>query len=467
MKPIKPIYWHQGLFLQPQHFQHQELYIKSDFNHLNSSLTPFPWGGIEYDINRDSLKNNIVEFNYAKFIFQDGTIVSFPENSILPPRAIDPMMVEQSKPVRVFVALKKLSISQNNVFLNDEKQDSLNLQNQSSRFIAETDSDDVKDLYSDTPEIKMGRMNYLIKIFFDYELENIHDYSYFPVALIEREGEETYYASDFIPPIVHVAGSIKLKKMNENITRQLYSRCSQLEEYKNPSSSSRPYFSNEYALYLFALMTLNRYLPLLDSYMKFDNLHPFSLYTIITQLIGELSSFSPRINVFGETKNKNRLLPQYDHENIYYCFFEAGKLISELLDSIIIGPEHIIPLEREESFFSCDIPARAFNPENNFYLIIKTSEDKKNILTSIKNITKLSSLNNIKILVERALPGVPMVHEQNPPPGLPVRQDSNFFKIDIFSPIFEYIKKEKTACFYFEGAPDDISCEIIVLKGER
>jgi len=29
MKPAKPVLWHQGLFLQPQHFQQFDLYVQS------------------------------------------------------------------------------------------------------------------------------------------------------------------------------------------------------------------------------------------------------------------------------------------------------------------------------------------------------------------------------------------------------------------------------------------------------
>ncbi|MGM0417336.1 MAG: type VI secretion system baseplate subunit TssK [Thermodesulfobacteriota bacterium] len=461
MNSSKPIYWHQGLFLQPQHFQQQELFLKSDFNFINRRMTPFYWGTFNLELNHESLKNNIIEITKGKFIFQDDTIAEFPENSVVPPRAFDPMEIEQDRQYKIFIGLKKISNSEKNT-LKTESTDGLN--EKSLRYITGFKSDETPDLYSDGPEAETEKMSYLLKIFFEDELESLHNYSYFPVAVIEKDGDSIRYADNYEPPYINISGPKKIYTQILNLKENIISRCRQLEEYKNTGGSGKVAVKTEYLSYILALRTLNRYLPLLDSYLKFKNLHPWSMYLLLTQIAGELSTFSSRINSLGETKSGVSLIPQYNHENIAYCFTQIIKLNQELLDEIIIGPEHIIFLEKNDAMFEGEIPAEAFDRRNSFYLAVKTAENESDLLNEITEISKLASKNRINTLIERSLPGAKLSTEEILPPGLPKKSDCFYFRINTSDSIFENIKKEKSIVFYYEGAPEDAVCEIIVVR---
>jgi predicted component of type VI protein secretion system len=39
MKPLQPIFWHQGLFLQPQHFQQYDLFNAASADALYRELS--------------------------------------------------------------------------------------------------------------------------------------------------------------------------------------------------------------------------------------------------------------------------------------------------------------------------------------------------------------------------------------------------------------------------------------------
>ena len=88
MKPQKPLFWHQGLFLEPQHFQHQDQYMKSLLSPLEG-LQPYFWGVNRLEIREDALNNRSLEITAGEFLFPDGTSLIFPGNAIVPPRSFE------------------------------------------------------------------------------------------------------------------------------------------------------------------------------------------------------------------------------------------------------------------------------------------------------------------------------------------------------------------------------------------
>jgi type VI secretion system protein ImpJ len=44
MEPLHPIFWGQGMFLQPQHFQQQDRYHEARVCRSLHWLAPFAWG---------------------------------------------------------------------------------------------------------------------------------------------------------------------------------------------------------------------------------------------------------------------------------------------------------------------------------------------------------------------------------------------------------------------------------------
>lgn len=115
-----------------------------------------------------------------------------------------------------------------------------------------------------------------------------------------------------------------------------------------------------------------------------DKISPRDAYVLMSQLIGELSCFTERINGLSETEKGMRLLPKFNHEDPYSCFFEANRLIWELLNEIIIGPEYIIQLRKEEIGWVAELPPESLDRRNNFYLIMNTEEDITYLLEAAK-----------------------------------------------------------------------------------
>ena len=246
----------------------------------------------------------------------------------------------------------------------------------------------------------------MLKIFWETEREQLGDYVLIPIAQLERMGEEIRLSEHFVPPCLTISSSEPLFNLIKEIRDQIAARSHQLEEYKSQRGIQTAEFGARDMVYLLALRSLNRYVPTFFHFTEAQQVHPWMVYGALRQLIGELSSFSERINVMGESEDGNRLLPNYDHRNLWECFSAAQVLVSQLLDEITAGPEYVIRLIYDGTYYAASLKPAIFEGRNRFYLVLKTEEDPKFVLKSIETMAKLSSREHLPILIARALPGL-------------------------------------------------------------
>jgi type VI secretion system protein ImpJ len=216
-------------------------------------------------------------------------------------------------------------------------------------------------------------------------------------------------------------------------------------------------------VYLLALRSLNRYVPALYHVIEGGQVHPWPVYGALRQLIGELSSFSEGVSVLGESPDGTRLLPPYDHLNLYRCFLAAQGLVSQLLDEITAGPEHVMRLLYDGTYYASELAPAVFEGKNRFYLVLRTEEDPKEVLETIETAAKLGSRENLPLLIARALPGVGLEHLPVPPQELPRRANSLYFSVDHHGEQWAGVEKGRNLAFYWDDAPEDLEAELMVV----
>jgi type VI secretion system protein ImpJ len=179
-------------------------------------------------------------------------------------------------------------------------------------------------------------------------------------------------------------------------------------------------------------------------------------------LIGELSSFSERISALGEAEDRTRLLPFYDHGNLWTCFSSAQALVTQLLDEITAGPEYIVQLMNDGTYYAAELKPSLFEGRNRYYLVFRTNEDAKMVIQSIRSVAKLSSREYVPILIARSLPGIGLEHLAVPPQELPRRAHSLYFAIDFNNDQWAQVEKNHNIALYWDNAPDDLKVELMV-----
>jgi len=456
----RSIFWHQGLFLQPHHFQQHDLYIQDLHKPFRKFLTPFFWGIAGMEASRGALENLSFDVLKGEFVFQDGTYVVFPGNAVLAKRSFKNTWVEEDKRFTVYLGLKKLDEAGSNV---TELASLDKISEVSTRYVTLAEPEQIDDLYENGPPGQVKKLHLVLKLFWESEKEMVGDYLLLPLAQLERDGEVIRFAPGFAPPAITIQSSDVLIQIVKNIRDQIGSRSRQLNEYKAQRGIHTSDFGARDMVFMLALRSLNRYVPLLFHLTEPACTHPWLAFGLLRQLIGELSSFSSTVNVLGELDDGQALLGAYNHDDLGKCFLAAQSLISQLLDEITAGPEYIIKLVFDGTYYIADLLPTYFTEGNRYYLVVETEEEPQQVLDALQSIAKLGSRESLPLLIARALPGVALEHLAIPPQELPRRAHCLYFQINHHGDQWGNVVKGNNMALYWDNAPDDFKAELMVV----
>ncbi|RLC32607.1 MAG: type VI secretion system baseplate subunit TssK [Deltaproteobacteria bacterium] len=458
----RPLFWHQGLFLQPQHFQLEDRYLQHLFRPVYKFLHPCIRGVGDLEIAQEALNGGTFSLIRGEFLFPDMSYTGFPGNALCEPRLFGDAWGEAGRPLTVYAGLKKFKNDGENVTVL-EKLD--NLAEVTTRFVTSTEPDQVQDLHRNGPDAQVKQLFYVLKLFFETEKEQLGDYTLIPIARLQREGEKVVLSEQFIPPCMNIAGSGVLFKLVGDIRDQLAARVHQLEGYKKERGIHTAEFGARDMVFLLALRSLNRYVPLLNHLTESDGAHPWDVYAVLRQLTGELSCFSTQVNLSDADTEDSGLLPAYKHESLWDCFSAARSLITVLLDEITAGPEYVLELAYDGAYFASEMPPAIFEGRNRFYLVFETDQDPDAFTASLETISKLSSREALPILIARSLPGLTLEHLPTPPQELPRRPRSIYFRINHHGEQWAQVQKGNNIALYWDAAPQDLKIELMVAGG--
>ncbi len=456
----KPLYWHQGLFLQPHHFQQQDLTFQTWLTPLHAHAQPHFWGVGEFEIHRAALATRSFHPLKGELLMPDGTYLSFPGNAVVEPRSFEEAWIEGGKPFTIYLGLKKWNLSRENVTVQESLEGFSEI---NTRFVTTADPEEVPDLHQPGPAAGVGRLHHVLRVFWETEKSKLGDYDLIPVAQLERFGEEIRLSPRYAPPGLVLTASETLIKIIKEIRDQITARAHHLEEFKTQRGIHTAEFGSRDMVYLLALRSLNRYVPLLFHATEVRQVHPWAVYGMLKQLIGELSSFSERVNVNGELEDGTALIPPYDHENLWECYAAAQALITQLLDEITAGPDYIIQLVYDGTYFAAELQPAIFEGRNRYFLVFRTDADPKFVLSSLSTIIKISSREQLPILIARALPGLALEHLPVPPQELPRRAHCIYFQADHHHDHWALIEKGRNIAMYWDTAPEDLEVELMVV----
>jgi type VI secretion system protein ImpJ len=457
---IKPVFWRQGMFLQPQHFQQSELHQANQANLVREYSHPWFWGFISYSMAKLSLQQRIVELDQAEIVFQDGTHVILGQNAYIQSRQLDNITIDPEVPLNVYISLRKMSSLESNVTVIQDATETSSVQ---TRYFTQASPHTVDDIYSDGPKAELQTLTHKLGIVFEHERDAYADYLLIPVAKIALEGENLVFPSEFLPPLITLAGTPEVQRLIKELRDELTGRAIQLSS-NNSASQQSGSFDPNLLRYRIGLQTLSRYVPRLFHITETPNIHPWDVYGTLRELVGEISTFTQEVNFLGENKKGERLLPAYQHTNLGECFNSARNLISQLMNEISVGPQFLVELDYDGKYFSTEIPSEFFEQQVDFYLILNTEQSWDDHSQSFLTTAKLADSSTVEVLAERSLPGVGLYHMPSPPAGLPKKAFANYARIDIHDDKWQQIQSKQNLALMWDEAPSDLKVELVILR---
>ncbi|MCP4158690.1 MAG: type VI secretion system baseplate subunit TssK [Deltaproteobacteria bacterium] len=458
----KQLFWHQGLLLQPQHFQYMDMVQNNPVFPMMEITNPYLYGVINIKHSQSSLLNDVFETESLELLLSDGTLVDSPENAVVKPRSFAGFWTETLEPFTIYAGVKKLNKKGGNVTVVSSIDEAEDVK---TRYISLSEPEEFPDLHQEGPFAQMKTLIIVVKLFFEDEVKDAGDYDLIPVAQLIKGGDEVKHSPDFIPPSLHISSSSVLMNKIFRIRDELTGRARQLEEYKISVGDSGKSTDVRTIPYRFSLQLLSHYGPILYHYTETHKIHPFQVYGVLRQMVGGLSTLSDRVSFLGETgKEQTSVLP-YKHNNLGECFNNICGVIELLLNEISIESESVVTLEKvEEGKYQADIPAELFAPQNHFFLGIRTASKFEEMIDTFTNFSKTGSVPEVDIYVERSLPGLTLKFLRAHPEGIPKRQNANYFEIDRNDPAMKSIQDWKNIVLLWDQAPEDMKVEFIVLR---
>jgi type VI secretion system protein ImpJ len=447
---LQQIYWYSGVYLQPQHLQSVDLHHTYMLSRHRQLTQPWNTGIIRCDFNPEILNDFTLKIEYLQALLPSGDYLEFPGNCLLNPRQFRDTWKQLEKPFTLWLALRRFDPSHANVG------DSPN-----SRWLKLQDDRVMKDVYSSGPECTVSRMLYNVQILNDEEKDATVDCEFLPLIRLRYDNDQVVIDPDFCPPLVSLNGSRVLKTLLEGLYAQLANRAHQLEEHKRPEQVKHD--SDADMRQWLVMSALNRSLPLLSHYCRAPVIHPWYVYGLLAQLIGELSIFSDQCSFTGEWTGEDVSLLPYDHFSLCACFSNAKDVIIALLNNLMLEDNTWVTLHPDkQGIFHGDLRSIAMMKKPDAVLLLLCSETIAVDDTTSAGF-KIAHDPVITTLIQHALPGVNATWLNLIPRGVPSRNNTYYFTLNQQDSVWKNIEQQRKISFYWDDAPDDLQVQIIFM----
>ncbi|MFT0547393.1 type VI secretion system baseplate subunit TssK [Allopusillimonas ginsengisoli] len=463
-KQLKPsIFWHQGLFLEPQHFQHQDVKLETALARHLMLTVPWPWGYAVLEIDESALQARNVSVSHLAMRWRDGAFTEFPGNARVESRHFELTDFTQG-PRTAYLGLRRMMDDEVNVLRYENIEDATQSH---SRFAALADPLQVPDLYSDGAPGHVAMMDHVLRIFWDDEIEHLGDYELMPLVRLEQDGEAVRPVQDFTPPCMSLAAAPQLQRLLHELRDEVIGRAHQLEVFKRPLTSHEA-DGDTLVGTLLALSVLNRYGAQLNHLIEGFQTHPWQVYGVLRQLVGELSTFTEYCDLLGETRDSQSLLRPYEHTDLGGAFDSVRTLLLRLLNEITLGPEMFVRFERDgaaDTLYHATLPANFFGLRHRYYLMVRCALEPAQTADLMMLEAKLATPDSIEMTVSRALPGIELIPLQTLPLGMPRRSGAAYFRIESQSALWDDAQADDQMALFLPNPPDELRVELIVIKG--
>ncbi|MBU2546857.1 MAG: type VI secretion system baseplate subunit TssK [Proteobacteria bacterium] len=461
----RPIYWHEGMLLRPQHFQQQDRYHETLVHHLLTRVNPFYWGVVDLGVNPDALHNMVFEVNRCTLLLGNGLMLRYPGNADVERRSFEQALPPAGKPLSVYLGVMELKPGENNAVGPYDEEGAA----RHRRYVVKAEGSPTYDLFAADSSGPIEFLHYDVRLFFGGEKDIASDYHLIKIAEVQRTDQGFSLSRAYIPPAAVMSGDPVLFGLLKKVRDRMTAKGRELQEFKRDRGMMTREIGPRDTLYLLYSLSLNRYIPLLHQMTApGTGVHPLDAYRLLRAIVGELSSFSSDVSFLGaRTGRDDSGLKDYDHEDLWNCFQPAADLIEALLEGLVAQGGYSVKLAWDGEFYSADLDERVLTGNNRYHLIITTTLPLNQLLAMMKDTAKICSREGIPTLITRALYGVPAEYLPAPPPRLPHRAQAHYFLLDHASHVWSRIEKDHNISISFENKKiEDISIEFAVLSEE-
>ncbi len=425
MSQNQKVVWFEGMNLDPHHFQQWDRYHTSALASRVRAVAHYDWGVLEVDVDKDALVNGQFHLLRCRGVTPDGLAFSIPTDDPAPrSRAIQDYFAATENELGVFLVIPVERERGNNCRLEGESA------GRETRYVFQKTAVTDDNSGADEREIGVGRTNFQIR----FTGESYEDFSTLKIAEIVRTQDGSFALSrSFIPSCLTIDASENLMAITRRLLELMITKSASLGARKHFKGQT-DYTSQDITIF-WALQTLNMNIPLLNHYHTISKGHPEGLYLGLLALAGQLTTFSPELNIHP------RELPTYDHNGLSKCFNLLDSKIRTLLDSIAPSANYLnIPLEKKsESLYTAHVSDAKVFHEMKIFLRASGDLPEKKMIDEIPTNLRVASPDQIDAVLSSFQTALAIKYASVPPSVLPMTEGSYYFQLLPSGPFWDAI----------------------------
>lgn len=436
------VIWKEGMFIRAQHFQQNGRYFESFVRGRAAAMRSYGWGITDLRLNRDLLSTGRFAVERVAGVFEDGTPFLVPEEADHPPVL---MISENTRNCIVYLTVP---ISQPGGYESDGS-----LTDSNTKFaIAETDVADANVGHISTAPIMVGKLR------LGYSLET-NDRSGFQciglARIVEVRADNTVVLDEsYVPPNLDVQISAFVSGLLTEIVGLLNHRGEAIAARLASGSTG----TAAELIDTLMLQTMNRWQPLFEHLSTSSTVHPETVFVNMVSLAGELATLT-------SAERRARGFPIYRHDQLHPSFAPVIAALRQALSTVLEQSAMAIPLvEHRYGIRVAQVPDRSIYVKYSFVLAVKAAVTPDVLVRTFPGQVKIGPVEQIRELVQSALPGIMLRHMQGAPRQIPHHTGKAYFQFDRSSPLWRQVATSSGMALHVAGEYPGLELELWAIK---
>ncbi|MHB8955531.1 MAG: type VI secretion system baseplate subunit TssK [Pirellulaceae bacterium] len=411
----RPVHWHEGMFLRPQHFQAADRHWEEQVAVSSQWDNAYNYGLRSIELSRDALANYQVQLVDCEARMRDGTLISF-RSGQAPDRVDLKASFAVESEVTVYLALPKLALGRSNVGAHAAAD---------HRYVVQTLA--VQDESQGGNDQEIQFLDTAVRLLLSTQAPT--GFELLPVARIRRAGQEEATPElddDYIPPVLAIdawspLGTGIVRAIYDIIGRKIEVLSARVAERSiNLTSHDQGDLDD-----LLMLSLLNQAYAVVHCLTFAQSVHPFVCYYELCRVVGMLAIFDAARRITD--------IPKYDHDDLAGIFKWIKARIEMLLGTtqkldyeqrFFVGTERgmqvAIKSEWLHSGWQWFVGVNGHNISEN---------ECRDLLRPGKLDWKMGSSQQVDLIFKHGMPGVEQVELVQAPRALPARRGWVYYEV--------------------------------------
>jgi type VI secretion system protein ImpJ len=436
------VIWSEGMFIRAQHFQQEGRYFEGLMRGQTKALRPYGWGLTELKLNRELLSIGRFGVERASGVFEDGTPFSIPDDADqLPP-------LKLSETTRNAIVYLTLPISQPGGRQAAEPE----AETLTRYSITEIDVADANSGEIATVPINVGKKR------LRYALETSERRGMVGIGLariIEVRPDNAVVLDDsYVPPALDASVSHVLSGLLTEIVGLLNHRGEAIASRLAGSHAGTAAELTDTMM----LQTVNRWQPVFAHLASASCIHPETMFRDAVALAGELATFT-------SSTHRPPAFPVYDHERLQATFTPVTALLRQALSAVLERGAIAIPLtEHRYGIRVAEVPDKSIFAKYTFVLAAKAIMPAETLMRRLVGQIKIGPAEQIRELVNAALPGIMPRALPVAPRQLPYHTGKAYFELDRSSALWKQVASGNGLAIHVAGEFPALELDLWAIK---